>query len=870
MLGRTIGRFRVVGKLGEGGMGSVWKAEDTLLGRIVALKFLPESLAASESARQRFLREARSTSGLDHPHIATLFEIGEEDGRQFLAVAFVDGETVSDRVARGPLAPREALRVAAEVAEALGHAHGRGVVHRDVTSRNIMIAKDGRAVVIDFGLALRDHTARITTTGATFGTIPYMAPEVVRGGAADARSDLYGLGVVLYELLTGRLPFAEERGVAALYASANRKPEPPSAHAAGIASEVDRITLRLLARDPARRPADAAAVAATLREQLAQADPNSGLRAERAASVPPGVEQGAGRGAHARSPLPAKKWLAIFPFRGVRGEGSRESVAGGTFAISAPALEDDLLASGLAEAVSTALAGAPRLRIIPPAFARLTPDAEQDLSAAARHLGANLVLHGTVRHEGDLVRVRFQLLEPQRGVQLAAETIDGSTVDLFAVEDALVAAVIRALRIEFAPGAHRSARRGGPATHETYLKALGYLQRSDQEVMIEAGIRLLEELIRTEGDTALVHAALGRAYLARYLRTFDPRWSKRAEASCRIALELDPHAADVLATLGRLHHSAGSYDEAVSVLRQALALNPLDVEAFIALSRSLEAHGSFGEAEDAARQAIALREDYWSGYQRLGALFFHQGQYDRALVAWRKSVELTPDSAAVLGNLGAAYFQLGRLDEALEAFERSMRIDATATACFGAGTVHFFEGRREDAVRMFERATRLSPRDPRAWGNLADAQRWTPGMEVESSVAFDRAIVLVREQLHGNPHHAEAWARLALWQAKRAKAAESIVSLDRALALAPANPTVLGLAVTVHHLAGDPDRAIEFMERALRAGYGWLELSRDPELAALNADPRTRRIVVAAETARLTALAGNSIEGGGDSCQTRK
>jgi len=207
MLGRTFGRFRVLGKLGEGGMGSVWKAEDTLLGRTVALKFLPESLAGSDSARQRFLREARSTSALAHPSIATLYEAGEDEGRLFLAVEFVDGETVSDRVARGPFEIAEAIRIATEAAEALSHAHERGVIHRDVTSRNIMIARDGHAVVIDFGLALHDHTARITTTGAAFGTVPYMAPEVLRGASASPRSDLYGLGVVLYEMLTGRRPF---------------------------------------------------------------------------------------------------------------------------------------------------------------------------------------------------------------------------------------------------------------------------------------------------------------------------------------------------------------------------------------------------------------------------------------------------------------------------------------------------------------------------------------------------------------------------------------------------------------------------------------------------------------------------------------
>jgi len=217
MIGRTIGRYRIVARLGEGGMGSVWRADDALLSRPVALKFLPETLAASPEARQRFLREARAASQLDHPGIATVYDTGEADGRVYIALQLIEGETLAERLKRtGWLPIAEAVRIARAAAEALAHAHGKGVLHRDVTSGNLMVTAEGRVVVVDFGLALPEGATRLTQSQTVMGTVAYLAPEVAEGKPGDRRSDLYGLGVVLYEMLTGRLPFAGERREAVL------------------------------------------------------------------------------------------------------------------------------------------------------------------------------------------------------------------------------------------------------------------------------------------------------------------------------------------------------------------------------------------------------------------------------------------------------------------------------------------------------------------------------------------------------------------------------------------------------------------------------------------------------------------------------
>ncbi|MEP7027502.1 MAG: protein kinase [Candidatus Eisenbacteria bacterium] len=827
MLGRTVGRFRVVAKLGEGGMGSVWRAEDSLLGRPVALKFLPDSVDLSPSARKRFLREARATSALSHPGIATVYDVGEWRGRLYIAIALVEGETLSDFCARGPVPIAEAMRIVAEVAEALEHAHTRGVLHRDVTARNIMCTPEGRAVLIDFGLALRDGTSRISASGATFGTVPYIAPEVAMGRPADFRSDLYGLGVVFYELIAGRLPFDHEAPLATLYAAAHSKPTVPSALRSECSPALDRLALRLLAKDPDRRPQSAAALAEELRSLLGSvAAATNGTAVTRRVPRPPA---GAGAPKAPRSAAASRKCILILPFQ---------------------APTDAPFAHGVAEALSVALGNVSQLRIIAPTPAMHAEDFERELEQRAAQLGAGVVLRGTVRRADADLRVSYSLVRVKDGSVIAGDTIHGRADDLFALEDALVASVVGALKVDLARRTRRIGELQAAGAHEKYLRALGYLQRSDVEAMVDGGIRLLEELLAAEGDTALVHAALGRAYLMRYQLTFDPQLRKKAEASCRLALQLAPHSPEVLVILGRLHLKAGRYEEAAAALEQSLDLRRDEPEALLFLSRAREALGQFDAAVKAAQSAIALRPDHWAGHHALATLHYRHGQYLQAIELWERVVELSSDNAVARSNLGAAYFQLGRLDDSLAAYEGALAITPTATSCFGAGTVKFFLGQRPEAVAMFERAVALTPHDARAWGNLADAQRWTVGWEGDSRASFDRAIALVREQVRLNPKDAQAWSRLALWLAKRGSTSESIASIGRATSLSPGNVDVLARGVTVHHLAGNRAAALGCLAGALGGGYGLIELAGDPELASLREDPETRRLLNEAETSR--------------------
>jgi tetratricopeptide (TPR) repeat protein len=839
MIGQIIGRYRIAGKLGEGGMGSVWRAEDPLLGRTIALKLLPEGAAAASDARRRFLREARAASALDHPGIAAVHDAGEHAGRLFIAVAFVDGETVRDRIAAGPLALADAVRVAAEAATALAHAHTHSVVHRDVTSSNIMLARDGRVVLIDFGLAAVKQASTVTGSGAALGTAGYMAPEVAMGKRADARSDLYGLGVVLYEMLTGVRPFEGERAEAVLYAAVNRPIEPPRRLRPEVPEALERIVLKALARKPEKRYADGATLAADLRTVSAAL---AGCVAD-APGARAGVRPTAGTPVGAVAPV-RERCVAVVPF---------DEASSGSGADADRAL----FARGLSEALSAALAGLPGLEVIPPAVVQARTG--EDPRRRARELGATLMVCGTVQRSGDRLRVSFLVLSPMEEVQLAGDRVDGKVAELLAFEDRLADSVCRALGVDAAMS-RRKTPVHNPAAREHYLQALGYLQRSESEASVDGAITLLERLAEDE-HPALALAALGRAYLSKYRLTSKREWADRAADACERALALDPEAPEVMVTLGALRGATGHHTEAVRVLNRSLKRRPGQADALQELAMSYSALGRPEEAEQACLRAIALRPAWWSTWAWLGYLHYTRGHYPLAVEAWTRVVELTPDNSRGYYNLGGAYFQMGQYAEASQAYRRSLELQPNARAYSGLGTLQFMTGQYADAVSNFESATHLQPDEPFNWGNLADAHRWLPDHDAAARAAYEKAVELARGRLELDPTHARTWARVAEWLAKLGDVKEARRALARARKLMSDDVNLIAIAGEVHALLGEEEQAIACFERAVAGGLGVERLERDPELAHIRRHPAFQRLVTEGRSKRSSTNDTRSTQG---------
>jgi tetratricopeptide (TPR) repeat protein len=790
-------------------MATVWRAEDELLGRHVALKVLSESHVTSARTRKRFLQEARLAGALEHPGIATVFDAGESEGRIYIAFALVDGQTVSERIAEGPLDIAECVRIGIAASEALGHAHTRGAIHRDVSGRNIMVARDGRVYVLDFGLARIRGATRITDSEEVLGTLPYMAPEVARSRRATAAADVYGLGVVLFEALTGSLPFGMSQPAALLYAILNTAPPSPRSFRPEIPPALEDLVLRALAKSPRNRPRHGVAMAEALRSlDLTPA------RLSDPAPAPIRLDP-------EEVWNPPQRSLQVLLFEDV---GTDLDERGSAAA----------LARGLAASLSARLASLPGLQVI----ASPAPG-----EVRSHPLGpAQLELRGAVSRAGAHLRVAFSLIDSRSGVQLSGDALDGSIATLFDLEDRLAASVVQALGYDEAETRPvRGAR--DPAAHEHYLKALGYLQRYDHEPSVDGAIRLLESLIASEGESASVRAALGRAYLYKYRLTFEPRWEAQAASACDQALTLDPRAVDVLVTLGQLRHAVGHHSDAIAVFRQALELHPEHAEAWLGLSVALEACGRIEEAESAARRAIAARPHAWSGYNRLGLLCFRAGRFEEALAAWKETVRVSPDNARGHYNMGAAYFHLDRLEEAVDALRRSIGIEPTASAYASLGAALFASERWEDAVQAFESATALRPADAGTWGNLGSAGRWIPGQEARAREALEHAVALMKERLDRNPVDAEGWVVLAGWLESLGRRAEAGDALARWEAIEPHDVRSMALAGVTCMGMGRREEGLRWLREALSRGYSVSALRREPELQKLREDPVVRELL---------------------------
>jgi len=679
MTANAIGPYEVVAKIGAGGMGEVYRARDTRLGREVALKFLPAGVQADGAALERFRLEARAASALNHPNICTIHDIGEHDGRPYIVMEHLDGETLQDILARGPLAPERCLDLAIQLADALRAAHAKSIVHRDIKPGNIVVTATGTAKVLDFGLAkavatvggATDDTMRLdlTTPGFAVGTVAYMSPEQTLGQPVDPRSDLFSFGAVVHEMATGARAFAGQTAAAVSNAVLHAAPAGRLPQAlAGLQPVLDR----LLQKEPRFRYASAADVATDLRALRAQ----------------PGA------------PGDAPTSIAVLPFANLSADPDNE-----------------YFADGMAEEILGALSKVEALRVTARTSSFAFKGRSEDARSIGRKLGVTSILEGSVRRAGKRLRVHVQLVKVEDGYQIWSERFDRELEDVFAVQDEIAERVAGALRIVLSERERRVIRKvrtQNMAAYDAYLRGRDHMRRLERS-SFDAGRAMFERAAALDPDFALpwlgivewcywihgwydtsdavldtarqasqralaIDSQLPESHLARGLTHFMANEHADAQAAFARAIALDPQGFDAYYFSARCYVNEGRLAEAAARFAQAADARPEDYQAPSLGATCLTGLGRHEEARALAARAVERCDRHLELFPNdARALYLSAGNYwtayrdrDRALQRARRALELEPNAISVLYNVACTYVYLQMYDEALDLLERGV------------------------------------------------------------------------------------------------------------------------------------------------------------------------------------------------------
>jgi len=681
VIGTQVSHYRITAKLGEGGMGAVYRAEDTKLGREVALKFLPPELVADPAARRRMLKEAQVASRLNHTNIATIYEVHDTGDMPYIAMELVEGESLKDMIARGPLPANKLLDLARQMADGLEEAHAMGVLHRDLKPANVMVDERGRVKVLDFGLAVvagRERApgesqeaflSRSRTQWSTGGTVPYMPPEQLKGETTDARGDVFSFGVLLYECLSGRYPFPGTNAIDMMHAIVNKPPIPLHTLVPTISPQWESNVERCLEKDPAGR----FQTIRELREAFRHAD---------------------------QPRTDVEKSLAVLFFENLSGQ-----------------KDDEYFRDGMTEDIITELSNIKGLRVFPRAAVLQFKDKPVTSGQVAQQINARYVLTGSLRRAGNRIRVNAQLIETRSGHSLWAERFDRTMEDVFAIQDEIAQSIARTLRLMLTEKEkkaiekkqtqdvqaydyylrgrqffHQMRRKGFDYAREMFARAIAfdptyaraYAGLADCCSLLYAYWESTAENLK-EADAASLKALqlapeLAEAHVARAVALCHNKRYDEGEAEFKTAMRLDPECFEAHYFYGRACRAAGKLEKAIGLFERASELRPEDYQSAFLLRAVYEGLGRPHEAEAAARRGLKVAEKHLALHPDdaracyLGACALGKiGERARAAEWAERALKIDPDEPVTLYNIGCMYSLMGRLPDALDCLEHAVK-----------------------------------------------------------------------------------------------------------------------------------------------------------------------------------------------------
>ena len=718
MIGKTVLHYKILEKLGEGGMGVVYKAEDTKLKREVAIKFLPKHISTNDEERERFKIEAQAAAALNHPNIATIHYIEETDDETFIVMEYIDGQELKEEIRPGPLPLEKAIDIAIRIGEGLQAAHEKDTIHRDIKSSNIMLTQKGQVKIMDFGLAKVRGVAKITKEGTTLGTTTYMSPEQARGEQVDRRTDIWSLGIILYEMVSGKLPFTGDYEQAVFYSIFNEEPEPLTSLRTGVSIELERIVSKSLAKNPAERYQHIDEMLVDLKA-LTKEQKRSISKSE----IP--VEEKA-----SKSLLNNKiAWIGavllivlimvlILFVPGKKPEINNNSIAVLPFENINEDKENDYFCAGITEDIITDLSKVKELKVIPRSDVLVFRSGEINTKKVAQMLNVAYILEGSVRKSGQQVRITAQLIEMQKGYQVWGERYDRKLEDIFEIQTEVSQKITDAMRISLTDSereylAHKPTK--DLRAHDFYMRGREFLLNETKQNN-ESAIEMFERALGIDPKYSLAYVALAEAYSLKYIfYDGNPKWLGKIISANDKALELDPNLIEAQFGNGLvLYHQKrfkqacqafqkvidqnknfypayrwagsgylilGDYDTAINYFKKATEIKPYSEEPWIYLQMVYRKTQDYDAAEKIGQKALEVVERRLEAYpddvialSRLSALYASMGNKKLALETLNKVLIYDPKDGLALYNCACTCAQIGEKAQALEFLQKAIDI----------------------------------------------------------------------------------------------------------------------------------------------------------------------------------------------------
>src|SRR5712671_782933 len=857
------GRYEILSVLGQGGMGAVYQARDLELDRLIALKVIRPELATDPAILQRFKQELILARNITHKNVVRIYDLGEADGIRFITMEYVDGEDMRTMLRQhGKFSAQDAIPMIEQVCRALDSAHSEGVIHRDLKPQNIMRDKQGRIVVMDFGLARSLGDSGMTQTGAIVGTMEYMSPEQALGSQLDQRSDIFSVGLIFYELLTGKSPYHADTAIASLMRRTREVAKPASDVENTVPRSLSAIVSRCLEREPANRYHSVV----ELLQQLKAWEANPNISADALSKM---IPHPIVHPVRFNLDLPGKLWMWIaaamllIAMAGVGGrmllnrpgapiaaQGIPPLSKGKYVAIMPLKLVGDekalgYVADGIDEALTAKLFQLKEIRLSSSANVDAVAKKDLPLTKLANELGANLIVQGMVQGSGEKLRVTLRLDDATAGKTVWSEEFAGVPGDLLALEDQIYGRMVGALALK--PSNEELARTGAHPTenlkaYDLYLQGRNLLRNSHDAAGVGQAISLFEQAIEKDSNFALAYAGLADANLHNYGETKDSIWAQKAVLAAQQAERLSNTAPEVLLSLGAVYTTTGRNAQAVVELKRALALAPNSDEAYRRLGDAYGAAGQTKESIASYQSAVTANPYFWMNHNALGGAYLKDGDNAKALPAFQKVTELASDNPMGYENIGDTYIRNGQWSEAIPQFQKALSLAPSAFTYSNLGTAYFFLKKYDESTAMFEKAVEMSPNDEQLLGNLGDAYRWS-GHSDKAVVAYDKAISRAFQELQVNPRSASTMGDLAVYYAKKGDARNALQYIQQARSINSEDLQLTYSEAMVKALVGKPEDALKPLRLALQKGYPAQEAWNDPELQKLQALPQFGQLV---------------------------